>query len=256
MTVLLPNLLLVGGGVLSGFINSLAGGAAFLLFPLLIGTGLTPMVANASLFVALFPANLVGVIAARRDVDLATAQVPQRAAIATVGGLIGSYLLIHFGADAFERAMPWLLLAATVLFGGAPLMRHALMKGFGQHGVHQHPAVLALVEFVICVYGGYFGLGMGIVLLAAYSIFGNFNLRRANGIKNLLIAANTVVGIIVYAWAGTIQWQSALTVMMGTAVGGYLSVKFANIVSPSFLRWAMLAWAVLLTARAFWYAHT
>ncbi|HVJ41620.1 MAG TPA: sulfite exporter TauE/SafE family protein [Dongiaceae bacterium] len=249
------NLLLVGGGVLSGFINSLAGGAAFLLFPLLIATGLTPMVANASLFVGLFPANLVGVIAARRDVDLATAQVPRRALIATAGGLIGSSLLIHFGADAFNRAIPWLLLAATLLFGGAPLMRHALTKGFGQHGFHQHPAVLALVEFVLCVYGGYFGLGMGIVLLAAYSIFGNFNLRRANGIKNLLIAANTVVGIVVYSLAGTIQWPAALTVMVGTAIGGYLSVKFANVVSPTFLRWAMLAWAVLLTARAFWYAH-
>ena len=253
---LLPSLLLVGGGVLSGFINSLAGGSAFLLFPLLISTGLTPMVANASLFVGLLPANLVGVIAARRDVDLATAKVPQRAAIASIGGLIGSYLLIHFGAVAFERAMPWLLLVATLLFGGAPLMRHALMKGFGQHGFHQHPAVLALVEFMLCVYGGYFGLGMGIVLLAAYSIFGNFNLRRANGIKNMLIAANTLVGIVVYAIAGTIQWPAALTVMMGTAVGGYLSVKFANLVSPGFLRWAMLVWAVLLTARAFWYANT
>jgi hypothetical protein len=247
-------LLLIGGGVLSGFINALAGGAGFLLFPLLIGSGMTPMAADASLFIALFPANLVGVVAARRDVDVATAGIPRRVLIAGAGGLIGSYLLIHFGAEAFNRAVPWLLLTATLLFGLAPILRHALMKGFGEHGAHQHPAVLAVIEFVLCTYGGYFGLGMGIVILAAYSIFGDFSLRRANAIKNLLIAANTVAGILVYTLAGTIAWPAALTVMVGTAVGGYLSVKFANLISPTLLRWGMLTWAILLTIRAFWYA--
>jgi hypothetical protein len=246
--------LLIGGGVLSGFINALAGGAAFLLFPLLIGTGLTPMVANASLFVALLPANVAGVLAARRHVEIGSVALPRRAVTAAVGGLIGSYLLIHFGADAFAHAVPWLLLVATLLFGLSPLLRHQLARHLGESGAHQHPFFLGLAEFALCIYGGYFGLGLGIVLLAAYSIFGNLELGRANAIKNLLIAANTVVGIIVFAAAKTIDWPTALTVMVGTALGGYLSVKFSRIISPSALRWAILGWAILLTIRAFWYA--
>lgn len=246
--------LLGGGGILAGFINALAGGAGFLLFPLMISSGgMSPMAADASLFIALFPANVVGVLAARRDIDMSTAGIPRRLLIGGIGGVIGSYLLIHFGVDAFNRAVPWLLLTATLLFGLAPLMRHALMRGFGQHGAHQHPAVLATVEFLLCTYGGYFGLGMGIVLLAAYSIFGDLSLRRANAIKNLLIAANTVAGIVVYTIAGAIHWRASLIVMAGTTVGGYLSVKLSHWVSPTLLRRVMLTWAVLLTAYAFLY---
>lgn len=245
---------LIGGGVLSGFINALAGGAAFLLFPLLISGGLTPMVANASLFVALLPANVAGVLAARRDVNIASVALPRRAVTAAIGGLIGSYLLIHFGADNFAHAVPWLLLVATLLFGLSPIVRDQLTHHLGEAGAHQHPFFLGLAEFVLCIYGGYFGLGLGIVLLAAYSIFGNMELRRANALKNLLIAANTVVGIIVFAAAQTISWPTALTVMLGTALGGYLSVKFSSIISPRALRWAILAWAIVLTLRAFWVA--
>ena len=182
--------LLGGGGILAGFINALAGGAGFLLFPLMIGSGgMSPMAADASLFIALLPANVVGVLAARRDIDMATAGIPRRLVIGGIGGVIGSYLLIHFGVDAFNRAVPWLLLTATLLFGLAPLMRHALMRGFGQHGAHQHPAVLAVVEFILCTYGGYFGLGMGIVLLANRNYAMDERIRAAHLILTTLDGA-------------------------------------------------------------------
>ncbi|MGH6875632.1 MAG: sulfite exporter TauE/SafE family protein [Aestuariivirgaceae bacterium] len=237
-------------GIIAGFINALAGGSGFFVFPAFIAAGLPPISANASAFVSLAPANIVGFAANLPALKEAHHSLVMRSAIAVVGGVLGSLILIWTGPDAFQRAVPWLLTIATVLFALGPWLKASLEQNYGFQG-HRFPLVLYGFEFVICVYGGYFGLGMGIVMLAIYELLGQDNLFVANAVKNFVITLVTLIGILLFAAAGLIAWMPAFVMGAGTAIGGYVSILLAERVSRRLLRNFILAWAVVLTIHAF-----
>jgi uncharacterized membrane protein YfcA len=237
-------------GIVAGFINALAGGSGFLAFPALIAAGLPPISANASAFVSLAPANIVGFAANIPALKQAHHSLAMRSAIAVAGGVLGSLILISTGSQAFQRAVPWLLTVATLLFALGPWLKARLEHGYGFQG-HRFPLVLYGFEFVICIYGGYFGIGMGIVMLAIYELFGQDNLLVANAVKNFVITLVTLIGIFLFAAAGLIAWMPAVIMGAGTAVGGYASTLLAVHVSRRWLRSFILVWAVVLTAYAF-----
>jgi len=243
--------LLFAVGVLAGCINALAGGSGFLVFPAFIAAGLPPIIANASAFISLAPANIVGFAAHARYLAEAHHSVPLRAAMAALGGLVGSLMLIWAGSQAFERAVPWLLLAATLLFGLGPWVKTRLERTFAFEG-RRFPLVLYAFEFLICVYGGYFGVGMGIVMLAIYEVLGQDKFLVANAVKNFVITIVTLIGIALFASFGLIAWAPALVMGLGTAIGGYVGVSLAAHVSRAVLRAAILLWAIVLTLYAFW----
>jgi uncharacterized membrane protein YfcA len=243
--------LLFAVGLIAGFVNALAGGSGFLAFPALIAAGLPPIVANASGFIALAPANIVGFAVHARYLKLAHHSIPLRALVAVLGGALGSVILIWTGSRAFERAVPWLLLVATMLFALGPGLKDGLERSCAFEG-RRFPLLLYACEFVICVYGGYFGLGMGIVMLAIYEILGQDDFLVANAVKNFVITLVTLIGILLFASVSLIAWGPALVMAAGTALGGYVSVRLAHRVSRSLLRRGILAWAVILTAYSFW----
>src|SRR5947209_5152367 len=155
----LEMLLLFAGGVLAGGINVIAGGAGFMTFPLLVAAGMSELEANASNFVALAPANVVGVAVYRREL-VKTRRIGQRLVLAAVGGTLGSLFLIWAGDASFQKAVPWLLFAATVSFATGPWIKRKLEHHYAFDG--KKWLWLSLVfEFIVYAYGGYFGLGMG-----------------------------------------------------------------------------------------------
>ncbi len=243
--------LLFAGGVVAGMINVMAGGAGFMTFPLLIATGLSEMEANAANFVALIPANIVGTAVYRRELGEVRSNLPLRLILAAIGGTLGSLLFVWLGADSFKVAIPWLLLFATLSFGTGPLIKNWLerQKGFDPH---RWLWLSLLLEFIVYVYGGYFGLGMGIILLAIYSIFSHMTIHHAQALRNATIALMTVISIVVFASRGIMPWLPSLVMMMGAVVGGFGMAQVARRMPQHIVRTAILSWSILLTAYAFW----
>ncbi len=247
-------LLLFGGGVLAGMINVLAGGAGFMTFPLLIATGLTEMEANAANFVALIPANIVGTAVYRKELAEVRQNLVLRLVLATVGGTLGSLLFVKLGADSFRVAIPWLLLFATVSFAMGPVIKSWLerRKGFD---VQRWQWLSLCFEFLVYAYGGYFGLGMGIILLAIYSIFSHMTIHHAQALRNATIALMTVISIVIFAADGIVPWLPSLVMMAGAVVGGFGMARIARRMPQTIVRGAILCWSVMLTLYAFWRYH-
>lgn len=246
--------LLFAGGLLAGFINVMAGGAGFMTFPLLLAAGMSEIEANASNFVAVLPANVVGSYVYRRELQAVRPYLGFRLLLAAAGGLLGSYILIHTGEAAFERAIPWLLLFATLSFALGPLIKRKLERDFAFDGA-RWIWLSFILEFVVFVYGGYFGLGMGIVMYAIYSIFSHMTVHQANAIRNVTITLLTLISIAIFAHAGIIRWVPSLIMMTGAMLGGYLTARIALRMPQDLVRRGILVWAICLTALAFWRYH-
>jgi uncharacterized membrane protein YfcA len=247
-------LLLFAGGLLAGFINVMAGGAGFMTFPLLLAAGMTEIEANASNFVAVLPANVVGTAVYRHELKSVRRHLRLRLVLAAAGGVIGSWILIATGQAAFELAIPWLLLFATLSFALGPWIKQKLERDFAFDG-SRWLWLSFLLEFIVFVYGGYFGLGMGILMFAIYSIFSSMTIHQANAIRNVTITLMTLISILIFAQAGIIRWVPSLVMMAGAVMGGYFTAKVAMRIPHHLVRRGILAWAVCLTALAFWRYH-
>ncbi len=247
-------LLLLAGGLLAGFINVMAGGAGFMTFPLLLAAGMTEIEANASNFVAVLPANVVGSVVYRRELAKVQKYLKLRLFLAASGGVIGSWTLITTGQESFQRVIPWLLLFATLSFALGPWIKVKLERDFAFDG-RRWMWLSFLLEFIVYVYGGYFGLGMGIVMFAIYSIFSQMTIHQANAIRNVTITLMTVISIVIFAQAGVIRWAPSLVMMSGAMVGGYFTAKVAMRVPQVYVRYGILVWAIVLTALSFWRYH-
>lgn len=243
--------LLFAGGLLAGFINVMAGGAGFMTFPLLLAAGMTEIEANASNFVAVLPANVVGTFVYRRELKKVRRYLGLRLCLAAVGGVLGSWILVHTGQEAFEKVIPWLLTFATASFAFGPWIKNKLERDFAFDG-RRWMWLSFVLEFVVFVYGGYFGLGMGIVMFAIYSIFSHMTIHQANAIRNVTITLMTVISISIFAQAGVIRWAPSLVMMSGSMISGYFTAKVAMRIPHHFVRRGILVWAVCLTALAFW----
>ena len=247
-------LLLFAGGLLAGFINVMAGGAGFMTFPLLLAAGMTEIEANASNFVAVVPANFVGSYVYRKELASVRRHLRLRMALAFVGGVLGSYILIHTGQESFKKVIPWLLFFATLSFALGPWIKLKLERDFAFDS-RRWLWLSFLLEFAVYVYGGYFGLGMGIVLFAIHSIFSSMTIHQANALRNVTISLMTIVSILIFARAGVIRWLPSLVMMSGAMIGGYATARFAMRVPAAMVRNGILVWAVCLTALAVWRYH-
>jgi uncharacterized membrane protein YfcA len=247
-------LLLFAGGLLAGFINVMAGGAGFMTFPLLLAAGMSEIEANASNFVAVLPANVVGTVVYRHQLTSVRRHLGFRLFLAALGGVIGSWILIATGEAAFRLVIPWLLLFATVSFALGPWIKLKLERDFAFDG-SRWLWLSFLLEFLVFVYGGYFGLGMGILMFAIYSIFSAMTIHQANAIRNVTITLMTLISIVIFAQAGIIRWAPSLVMMSGAMTGGYFTAKVAMRIPHHLVRKGILVWAVCLTALSFWRYH-
>ncbi len=185
-------LLLLTTGLLAGMCNAIAGGGTFFTFPAFLASGIPPVVANASNAVAVWPGHALAVVGYRRELSRCSASIVGSIIVVLSGGVVGALLLIYVGDTAFSKLIPFLILFATLLLASGRSMGSWLSaRTIGAN--HTRPSLLTrLVEFLFAVYGGFFGAGLGIMLMAGLLILGVHDLQANNALKNLLAAiANT-----------------------------------------------------------------
>jgi uncharacterized membrane protein YfcA len=243
--------LLFAGGLLAGMINVMAGGAGFMTFPILMAAGLSEMEANAANFVAVVPANIVGCYVYRHEIAQVRDLLPIRLGLAALGGTIGALLLVRLGEVSFHAAIPWLLSFATVSFAAGPVIKRVLERDYAFDG-RRWMWLSLLLELAVYVYGGYFGLGMSIVLFAIHAIFSSLDIHQSNAIRNLTITLMTLISISIFYGSGLIRWEPALTMMAGAWIGGYGMVRIAKTLPHATIRKGIIVWAVVMTTYAFW----
>ncbi len=242
--------ILLVAGTVGGAINAVAGGATFFTFPALLGIGLPPVTANASNAVALWPGHAAAVPAYRREIAKARHGLVWRGLVALAGGAIGAQLLLATGDRLFEALIPWLLLAATLLFAFGP--RLSRIVGSAEARKAGRGLVLGLaVEFAFAVYGGYFGAGLGVLLMACLSLLGHDDLHEANALKNLLATLVTAASVGSFVLAGVIAWPETLVMIGGAIFGGYFGARAARSVGPGVLRAVIIAVGLMMSGYYF-----
>jgi uncharacterized membrane protein YfcA len=239
----LLTLFLFAAAVLGGALNAVAGGGSFITLPALLYSGVSPVAANATNTFALWPGSLSSAWAYRRDIRVTRRQLVTLGAVSIIGGLIGGRLLVTTSDEGFLTLLPWLMLlaAATLSFG-----RHLLPK---QMSPGMEPSVVPLLlMFLIAVYGGYFGGGMGIMTLAALSLAGMGNLHEMNGLKAVLAALIYGVALTEFVAHGSIAWTQGVVMVAGSVVGGYSAASLARRFDERYVRMliTVIAWALTI----------
>lgn len=240
--------ILVGIGLVGGIWNAIAGGATLFTFPALMAVGLPPVVANATNYLALLPSNAAALPAYREELrGLGRTLVPLLV-VSGLGAIAGSLLLLVSDPDIFVFLIPFLILTATILFASGDVLRRWLLS-FAGEATASYLIYGAL--FVSSIYGGYFGAGLGIILLAIAQIMGFSDFHVANSIKNLLATSFTILSILVFGIGGLIAWPEAVTMMVGSTVGGYLGGRYAKRVNQRLLKTLVIAFGLLLSVAYF-----
>ena len=230
--------------------NAIAGGGTLLTFPALVAAGLTPLSANATSTVALLPGALSSMLGYRSELAGVRRWATLFAVPSLLGGALGALLLLQTSNAVFERIVPWLVLGATALFlTQRPLLR--LIRGsrpeLGDDALTavRPSAALLAGQFFVGVYGGYFGAGIGILMLAALGLMGFVNIHRMNGLKNWGGFCMNLVAAATFAASGIVRWPVALGMAIGSIVGGYVGARAALRVSQEAVRGAVAAVGVL-----------
>ena len=237
-------LLLLGAGALGAAMNALAGGGSFVTFPALIAVGLPSIVANASSTVALFPAGLASAWAYRRGLT-GVAGVPLAALlmVSLAGGLAGSVLLLTTPQATFDAAVPWLLLLASLALAFGRQLGAAL-----QRRMRLRPAPILVLQFVLAVYGGYFGAAVGIMMMAVWSLLGTADLKELAPARTLVVTATNAIAVLCFILGSAVRWPETLAMLVGALVGGYLGALLALRLPAMAIRMATLALTFGLTA--------
>lgn len=243
--------------IVGGTLNSVAGGGSFFTFPVLIFTGVPSIQANATSTVALWPGSVASIGAYRRELAGLDRMLVITLVIASlVGGVLGAILLLRTPQSIFNVILPYLLLIATLLFAFGGKITKALrgrkvqrLKDAQEPGsdpgpvpdpglaaVRFHYVVIALAQFVIAAYGGYFGGGIGILMLATLGIMGMENIHAMNALKTVLASCINGVAVITFVLAQAVYWPQALVMIVGAVIGGYGGAYFARKIEQKWIR--------------------
>ena len=237
LTLLLPALL---AAAIGSAINSIAGGGTLLTFPAIVLLGVPPLVANATSTVALWPGALGSMWGYRGELSGTRTWLARFTLPSLLGGGVGAWLLLTTGEDRFARIVPFLVLGATVLFMvQGPLFRW--LRGHPHAGT-QTPATAVFLasQFAVGIYGGYFGAGIGIVMLAVLGLMGFSNIHQMNGLKNWGGLCINAVAAGMFALSGIVNWPVALAMACGGLLGGYAGSRLAQRVGQAAVRRAVV----------------
>ena len=241
--------ILAAAAFFAGMLNTVAGGGTFLTFPALVYTGVTVVAANATSAVAVFPGYLGGALGFRQEIAaFDRMRLVKIVAFTAIGGLAGSLLLLVSSNEAFSVVVPFLLAAATLAFAFGPrIQAWASRRSVGEPEG-------ALRTLLVSVYGGYFNGGLGIVLLALFSLWGMRDLNAMNGLKNALSFVLSGISVATFAAAGIVAWPQAVLMMVAATVGGYAGAPVARALPASVVRTIVIAVGASMSGLFFWRA--
>jgi uncharacterized membrane protein YfcA len=238
----------------AGAVNSIAGGGTLLTFPALVGLGIPPIVANATNTMALWPGTVGSAWAYRGELAGARTWAVGFAIPSTVGGALGAWLLLRTPPGDFARLVPWLVLGATALFMvQGPIMKRVRRRaGKAASLTHDADSDAALTrpfpslailayQLLVSIYGGYFGGGIGILMLAALGFMGLTNIHRMNGLKNCGGACINASAAAVFGFSSLVIWPLAIGMAVGAIAGGYGGARLAQRVPQRYVRYAIVA---------------
>lgn len=233
----------------AGVLNAIAGGGTLLTFPALIAAGVPPIIANATSSVSQWPGYVASSLTFRRQLS-GQRQMLGMSLASLGGGLVGGALVTVVSPRLFDMLIPWLILLATLMFASSS----QLTRWLGAHAasVGRSRGGLLAGQFLVAIYGGFFGGGMGIMMLALYSLFALDSLPRMNALKTWLSVLISGVAVLTFIVAGLVDWHAALVMLAGTILGGIAGARLAQRLPAQWLKRAVVALGCLLTLAFFW----
>lgn len=244
-------LMLLGAGMLGGAMNAIAGGGSFVTLPALIGAGVPSVAANASSSIALYPGGLASAFVYRGGLGrIAGVSMRPVMAATLAGGLVGALLLLWTPGVLFDRVLPWLLLIATLALAFGRRVGPALRTRF-QAGV----ATLLIVQFLLGIYGGYFGGAVGLMMMAAWNLIDGADIKALNPARTLLVSAANSIAVLCFAVSGIVHWHAALLVAAGAVIGGFLGAVAGKRLPAASVQTATVLFAAAMTATFFLRAY-
>lgn len=253
----MTELLLLVAGLIGGALNSLAGGGSFVVFPALLAAGVPPVLANASNTYAALPGYASGAVGFWADIMKHRERLLLYSAMSLVFGYLGAELLLHVSDAQFELAVPWLMLFAVVLFAfGGAINAWVQGRSGGSRHLRTTGAILLLGLLAgICVYGGFFNAGLGILLLAFLALAGFTDIHAMNGLKLWISCIIALVAVARFALGGSIDWYHGTIALVGVTIGGYVAARLAYRIPAKLIRTLVIVYGVGLTAYFFWDAY-
>lgn len=239
MTIL-EIVLLALAGFAGGVANAVAGGGTFFSFPLMVAFGMTTLDANATTAVGFVPGSLATAAAYWKDTRRRIREVIPFALIGIAGGVAGALLLIGIGDAGFRPTVPWLLALATLTFAFSGKIK-AWTARFTRTGARYARAVAYLLMGIVAIYGGFFGAGQGIMVLATLAVIEDGDFHRANATKNIICMLAQAVAVILFIWSGLVHWPQALVTIAGAIFGGYFGIVVARKVPEIWVRAVVVA---------------
>ena len=237
--------LLAAAAFAAGVLNAIAGGGSFLTFPALVFTGVPPIVANATSALAVSPGYLGSTLGFREELRaLPARRLKLEMLLSAVGGVAGALLLLVTPSHLFNGIVPWLLLFATVLFAAGPwIARLAASHPGSEQARWRNPALLA-----VAVYGGYFNGGLGILLMALYTVAGESRLNTVNALKNLNSLVLSWLSVVAFVLAGAIAWKAGLVMMVAATAGGFFGARWSKRLPVTWVRVGVVVVGLLMSA--------
>lgn len=240
--------------LLAGAQNSVAGGGSFLTVPVLIFSGVLPIQANATSTVALWPGSVASIYPYRDALDTERWALYFLGGISVVGGILGAIILLRTPQGAFLRILPWMLLGATLLFTfGGPLTARLRARK-----TERPPAprwlslgLLGVFQFAVALYGGFFGGGIGILMLAMLVLTGMTNIHTMNALKVILASCINAVAVVTFVIAGKVYWPEAIVMTAGAIVGGFFGALVARRIPQRYVRWYVTIVGLVMTVILF-----
>jgi uncharacterized membrane protein YfcA len=245
------DLFLLAAGLFAGAINAVAGGGTFISMPVLIYAGLPSVPANASSTVALFPGSLASIYAFRQDFKgFEHISLKMLITISLIGGCIGALLLIFTPSNSFDKIIPWLVLVGGITFIFGKQLSVILQSRFTINR-----GTMLVTQFILGIYGGYFGGGAGIMMMAVWSLFGLSDIKLLNANKTLLVGAANSIAVVIFILSGKIWWPQTCIMLVATTIGGYGGAYYSRRLNQAVLRGLISGLIVVITVLFFYRAY-
>jgi uncharacterized protein len=236
----------------AGSINSVAGGGTLITFPTLLWLGVPSKWANGTSTVALWPGSLAGAWGFRRELAGADRRLLALVVPSIIGGTVGALLLVVTPTEVFDRLIPFLILFATCLFAAQePIQRRFNLAQSHESRSHWLSWTM-LFQLLVGLYGGYFGAGIGILMLAALSLIGHTDIYQMNGVKNLLATCMNGIAAVLFIYNGLVIWQDATVMMGGAILGGIGGASMARRAGRTAVRRAVIVLGFVMVAKTMW----
>lgn len=242
-------------GVLGGALNSVAGGGSFIAFPALLFTGVPPIPANATNTIALWTAAAASGGAYRKRLDVPRRVMIPLLVVSLVGGVIGAFLLLKTPAHTFMRVLPWLTLGATLLFAFGKKLAGGRVSVIEHETTGSALVGATLFQFAVAIYGGYFGGGMGIVMLAMLAVLGMTDVHAMNALKSVMGFVINGVAVVTFIIARAVYWKHGIIMIAGGIVGGWVGAHYAMKLPQAWIRRFVVLVGAGMTLYFFWKSY-